>query len=65
MAAGQIEPQGIQIAGLSLPVANAVQTASLRSGVDFAYLVKKAAVESGFDPAAKSASSSATVLCPS
>ncbi len=62
MAAGQINPQSAQIAGLSLPVASAVQTASVRSGVDFAYLVKKAAVESGFDPAAKSASSTATGL---
>lgn len=40
----------------------AIQRASSRTGVDFSYLMVKAAQESGFDPDAKAATSSATGL---
>lgn len=43
-------------------VINAIQTASSKTGVDFSYLVKQAAVESSFDASAKNKSSSATGL---
>jgi hypothetical protein len=43
-------------------VVNAIQTASRRTGVNFAYLMEKAAAESSFDAKAKSRSSSATGL---
>ncbi len=62
MAAGQIQPQLTQFAGLPLQVASAVQAASASTGVDFAYLMTKAAVESSFDPEAKSPNSTATGL---
>jgi hypothetical protein len=43
-------------------VVNAVQTASAKTGVNFAYLMQKAGVESGFDASAKASTSSATGL---
>lgn len=43
-------------------VINAVQKASSRTGVDFAFLMEKASAESNFNPTAKSKSSSATGL---
>lgn len=43
-------------------VVSAIRQASARTGVDFAYLMEKAAAESSFNPAAKSKSSSATGL---
>jgi hypothetical protein len=49
--------------GLASPqVIRAVQKASARTGVDFAFLMEKASAESSFDPKAKSNSSSATGL---
>ena len=52
-AAGAGAPQNIQAA---------VRQASDRTGVDFSYLMAKAAQESSFDPEAKAATSSATGL---
>ena len=46
----------------ALPVLDAVQNASARTGVDFDYLVDVARVESRFDPTAKAATSSARGL---
>ena len=43
-------------------VMQAIQSAATKTGVDFSYLLKKAAQESGFDPTAKAATSSATGL---
>lgn len=43
-------------------IKDAIQTASRRTGVSFEYLVKQAEAESGFDPNAKAATSSATGL---
>lgn len=43
-------------------VVSALRQASQRTGVDFSYLMAKAAQESGFDPAAKARTSSATGL---
>ncbi len=43
-------------------VYNAIQKAANATGVNFTYLMEKAAVESGFDPDAKARSSSATGL---
>lgn len=43
-------------------IADAVKTASARSGVNFSYLMAQAAVESGFKPDAKSGTSSAQGL---
>lgn len=44
------------------PVAQAVQNASARTGIDFGYLMDVARVESNFDPDAKAATSSARGL---
>jgi len=44
------------------PVLNAIQTASARTGVDFAYMVQQAEAESSFQPAAKAKTSSARGL---
>lgn len=52
-AFGQQAPKGVM---------NAIQTASAKTGVDFAYLVQQAAAESSFDPNAKAKTSSATGL---
>lgn len=43
-------------------VLNAIKTASAKTGVDFAYLMEKAAAESSFQPDAKAKTSSATGL---
>lgn len=43
-------------------VINAIQKASSKTGVDFAYLVQQAKTESSFDPAAKAKTSSASGL---
>jgi hypothetical protein len=48
--------------GASTAVVSAVRKASASTGVDFSYLMEKAAVESGFNPNAKAATSSATGL---
>src|SRR5688572_8777228 len=52
-----------KIAG-SVPthILTAIRNASVKTGVDFAYLVEKASAESNFNPAAKARSSSATGL---
>ena len=55
----QISAFGGQV---SKSVVFAIQDASRKSGVDFSYLVKQAAVESSFDPNAKARTSSATGL---
>lgn len=47
---------------VSKSVVFAIRDASEKSGVDFSYLVKQAAVESSFDPNAKAKGSSATGL---
>ncbi len=49
-------------AGVSSHVFSAIQKASYKTGVDFSYLMTKAAQESSFDPSAKAATSSATGL---
>jgi len=49
-------------AGASTAVVSAVRQASATTGVDFSYLMEKAAVESGFNPNAKAATSTATGL---
>ena len=46
----------------SKQVINAVERAAARTGADFSFLMEKAAAESGFDPAARSKSSTATGL---
>jgi hypothetical protein len=46
----------------SANVIRAVQTASAKTGVDFAFLMEKASAESSFNPKAKAKSSSATGL---
>lgn len=43
-------------------VLTAIQSASLKTGVNFSYLVQKASQESSFDPTAKATSSTATGL---
>ncbi len=43
-------------------IASAIKSAGAKTGVDFTYLVEKAAAESGFDATAKSKTSSATGL---
>ena len=50
------------ISGLSQRIVDAIKNAAVRTGVDFSYLVNKASQESGFDPNAKTSSSSATGL---
>lgn len=50
------------ISGLPSRITQAIKNAATRTGVDFSYLMKKASQESGFDPNAKSSSSSATGL---
>ncbi|MDE1901124.1 MAG: transglycosylase SLT domain-containing protein [Alphaproteobacteria bacterium] len=47
---------------MSARILQAIKNAAARTGVDFSYLVKKAAQESGFDPTAKASTSSATGL---
>jgi len=56
--------QGVsdQVANASERVLDAIKQASAKVGVDFSYLLNKAEQESGLDPNAKSASSSATGL---
>jgi hypothetical protein len=46
----------------SKEVVQAVENAAAKTGVDFSFLMEKAAAESGFDPAAQSKSSSAAGL---
>lgn len=50
------------ISGLPSRIAQAIKAAAARTGVDFSYLLSKAAQESSFDPNAKAANSSATGL---
>ncbi len=47
---------------IAAPVVDAVQMASARTGIDFDYLVDVARVESGYNPTAKAATSSARGL---
>lgn len=47
---------------IAVPVMDAVQNASARSGIDFDYLVDVARVESGYNPTAKAPTSSARGL---
>ena len=54
MSFGALSPTG--------PVITAIQKASAASGVDFTYLMTQAKAESGFDPDAKAATSSARGL---
>jgi len=49
-------------AGAAPNIVSAVRQASASTGVDFSYLMEKAAVESGFNPDAKASTSSATGL---
>lgn len=49
-------------AGAPAQALSAIRKASQRTGVNFAYLVQQASAESGFNPSAKSKSSSATGL---
>jgi hypothetical protein len=49
-------------AGVPQSVMSAVRQASARTGVDFSYLMEKAAQESSFNPTAKASTSSATGL---
>ena len=44
---------------VAAPVMDAMQNASVRTGVDFDYLVDVARVESGYNPTAKASTSSA------
>src|SRR3990172_10113801 len=46
----------------SKEVVQAVENAAAKTGADFSFLMEKAAAESGFDPAARSKSSTATGL---
>jgi Putative peptidoglycan binding domain/Transglycosylase SLT domain len=48
--------------GIDQGVVAAIRLSSVRTGADFAYLMKLAATESNFEPASESASSSATGL---
>ena len=48
--------------GIDQGVVAAIRLSSVRTGVDFAYLMKLAAAESNFEPASESATSSATGL---
>ncbi|MGB5396203.1 MAG: transglycosylase SLT domain-containing protein [Gammaproteobacteria bacterium] len=48
--------------GIDHGVVAAIRLSSVRTGVDFAYLMKLAATESNFEPASESATSSATGL---
>jgi len=50
------------LSGLPTRITQAIKNAAARTGVDFSYLLNKAAQESGFDPNAKASSSSATGL---
>lgn len=52
----------VDIAGLPQKITQAIKTAAAKTGVDFSYLLHKAAQESGFDPNAKASTSSATGL---
>ncbi len=56
-----LNPQGAN-AGVPSGVESAISQASRETGVDFAYLMEKAAVESGFQSNLKATSSSATGL---
>src|SRR3546814_9370713 len=56
-----IDPRLTQ-AGLAVPVRDAVQSASARTGIDFDYLVDVARVESRFNPTAQAPTSSARGL---
>lgn len=58
----QFKSLGAVAKNASPEVLNAIQTASSRTGVDFSYLVKQAAVESSFKTDAKNKHSSATGL---
>lgn len=56
------QPLPTKAAGAAPDVINAIRTASQRTGVDFSYLVEKAAAESSFNPNATASTSSATGL---
>lgn len=62
MSVNPIRANDAALPGASPQVAKAIQMASLRSGVDFSYLVTKAAMESGFDPGIEAKTSSASGL---
>ncbi|WP_119461144.1 transglycosylase SLT domain-containing protein [Rhodospirillaceae bacterium SYSU D60014] len=62
MSVGPIHGNSAELRGVSPQITSAIQMASLRSGVDFSYLVTKAAMESGFDPHIQAKTSSATGL---
>ena len=49
-------------AGVPADVVRGIQTASNKTGVDFKYLLAQAKIESGFNPAAKAATSTARGL---
>jgi hypothetical protein len=48
--------------GISPKIVSAIKNAAAKTGVDFSYLMQKAAQESGFNPTAKASTSSATGL---
>jgi Transglycosylase SLT domain len=58
----QIKTLGAVAKNASPQVLNAIHSASSKTGVDFSYLFKQAAVESSFDASAKNKTSSATGL---
>lgn len=59
-----INPSAMEVGGRQLPadVLASLRAASQRTGVDFAFLVAQASLESGFDAGAKSSNSSASGL---
>jgi len=59
-----VNPSAMQISGKQLPadVAASLRAASQRTGVDFAFLVAQASLESGFDAKARASNSSASGL---
>lgn len=55
-------PQTAEYQGIPAHIVNSVRSAARRTGVDFAYLMEKAAAESSFDTDAQAATSSARGL---
>jgi hypothetical protein len=55
-------PETAEYRGIPATIVNSVRAASRRTGVDFAYLMEKAAAESSFKPQAQAATSSARGL---
>ncbi len=62
MTSNAVIADGVAAAGGAAAVVAAIRSAAARTGVDFAYLLGQARVESGLDPAARAATSSARGL---